>query len=419
MSATSTPAGTSSTSTSSQASEPNKLPSRRELVRLGAAASALIIAMTLVLGLDLSPGIDLQVGDLAQTDIRAPRALTYTNEILTQQAREAARLGADPQYDYTTERAITIAGEQLQAFSRRATPLDTAFAPETSPEDRQAFLETVLPDLSDDARTTLMEMEPDRWAPIRTEAARVLDVTERAELKDSEVADARSRLSAQMAGGLSNSERNLAAELIAPLLVPNSSFSADLTEQERDRREAEVQPIVEDILQGQVIVRSGTKVTVADLALIRALGLDDTRPDVAAFGGWLLLSGLLVGLVVAWLRMFRPEYWHRNNVVVLLWLLIAFGTFAMQLFAGRPILPFILPIAAIGVLVTVLLDAETAVVVTAVVAIVAGAVNGPSLEIGTYSLLGGLAGILAIRRGDRLQTFIRPAPRSSSCRRSS
>ena len=403
MTATSTPAGPS---TSSMSSSPSKLPSRREIIRLVAAASALIIAMTLVLGLDLSPGIDLQAGELAQTDIRAPRALTYTNELETQQAREAARLAVDPQYDYTSERAITIAAEQLQAFSRRATPLDTAFAPETSPEDRQAFLETALPDLSEDARTTLMEMEPERWAPIRTEAGRVLDVTERAELRDSAVADARSRLSAQMAGGLSNAERNLAAELIAPLLVPNSSFSATLTEQERDRQEAAVQPVVEDIVQGEVIVRGGNKVTEADLARIRALGLDDTRPDAAAFGGWLLLSGLLVAMVVAWLRIFRPEYWHRNNVVVLLWLLLAFGTFAMQLFAGRPILPFILPIAAIGVLVTVLLDAETAVVITAVVAIVAGAVNGASLEIGTYSMLGGLAGILAIRRGDKLQTFI-------------
>jgi cyclic-di-AMP phosphodiesterase PgpH len=375
-------------------------------VRVGVAASALIAVMTLTLGLDLSPGIDVQVGELTQSDIRAPRALTYTNEFLTAEARQQARLAVDPQYDFASERAITIAAEQLEAFSRRVTALDTAFAPETSAEDRQAFLEAVLPDLSDDARTTLLEIEPDRWIPIRDEAARVLDVTERAELRDTAVAEARVRLSAQMAGDLSNAERDLAAELIAPLLVPNSSFSATLTEQERDRKEAAVQPVVEEIDQGQVIVPFGTKVTEADLAKIRALGLDDTRPDVAALGGWLLLSGLLVALVIAWLRIFRPEYWHRNNVVLLIWLLLALATFALQLTAGRAALPFILPLAAVGVLVAVLLDAETAVVVTAVIAIVAGAVNGPSLELGTYALLGGLAGILAIRRGDTLQAFI-------------
>ncbi|HET9851486.1 MAG TPA: HDIG domain-containing protein [Candidatus Limnocylindrales bacterium] len=406
MSATSAPVMPASPSMSSAPGQPSKLPSRRELVRLGVAAGALIAVMTLTLGLDLSPGINLKVGDLAQTDIRAPKALTYTNEILTEEARKQVRLAVAPQYDYATERANTIAAEQLEAFSRRATPLDTAFAPETSAEDRQAFLETVLPDLSDAARATLMEIKPERWPAIRTEAARILDVTERAELRDSQVADTRTRLASQMAGGLSTPERQLAAELIGPLLVPNSSFSATLTEQERDRQEAAVRPVIEEIVQGEIIVRSFTKVTAADLAKIQALNLDETRPDLAPLGGWLLLSGLLVALVIAWLRLFRPEYWHRNNVVLLIWLLLAFATFALQLTAGRAALPFILPIAAIGILVAVLLDAETAVVVTSVVAIIAGAVNGPSLELGAYVILGGLAGVLAIRRGDRLQAFI-------------
>ena len=284
--------------------------------------------------------------------------------------------------------------------------LDTAFSPETSAEDRQALLATAVPGLSEEARAILLELDPERWAPLRTEAARVLDVTERSQLKDTEQAQARLQLSGQMAGGLSNDERDLAAELIAPLVVANSSFSAELTTQEQDRRAAAVAPVVEEILQDQVIVRDGAQVTEVDLARVRALGLDVQQADLAAFGGWLLLSGLMVALLIAWLRMFRPSYWHRNNVVLLVWLLITISTVALQLTAGRTGLPFILPVAAIGLLVAVLLDAETAIIVTAIVAIVAGAVNGPSLELGSYIMLGGLAGILAIRRGDRLQSFV-------------
>ena len=386
--------------------DPRRLPSRRELLRLVVASASLILVMTLTLGIDLSPGIDLKVGDLARGDIRAPRALTYTNEVLTAQAREDASEAVTPQYDFTTERAITIAAAQLAEFSRRVAPLATAFGPGTTAEERQAILGTALPGLSAEARTVLQAMDPKRWAPLRTEAARVLDVTERTQLRDTEVAQARERLSAQMAGELTDGERRLAAELIAPLLVPNSSFSADLTQQERDRQAAAVQPVVENIVQGEFIVRDGTKVTEVDLARIRALGLDVQRPDLAALGGWFLLAGLLVAMLIAWLRLFRPEYWHRNNVVLLIWLLITFATFALQLTAGRAALPFIMPVAAIGLLVAVLLDAETAVIVTAIVAIITGAVSGPSLELGTYAMLGGLAGILAIRRGDRLQAFI-------------
>jgi cyclic-di-AMP phosphodiesterase PgpH len=383
-----------------------RLPDRRELLRLVVAASSLILVMTFTLGLDLSPGLNVKVGDLAPSDIRAPRALTFTNDILTAKARDAARLAVTPQYDYTTERAITIAAGQLALFTKQVAPLDTAFAPETSAEERQALLDALLPGLSDDARTVLQTLKPERWPSIRTESARVLDVTERGELRDTEVAQARERLSAQMAGELTDGERILAAELIGPLLVPNSSFSADRTQQERDKQAAAVEPVIEHIVQGQVLVRLGDMLTDVDLARIKALGLDVRQPDVAAFGGWLLLAGLLVAMLIAWLRIFRPAYWHRNNVVLLLWLLLALATFALQLTEGRAALPFIMPIAAVGLLVTVLLDAETAVLITAVIAVVAGAVNGPSLEIGSYTLLGGLAGILAIRRGDRLQTFI-------------
>ena len=388
------------------AANARRLPSRRELARVVTAMVSLVVVMTVALGADLTPGIDLQVGDLAQSDIRAPRALTYTNELLTQEARDQARLTTPPQYDFTSERAIAIAREQLDAFGRTVAVLDTAFSPETSPEDRRALLDTAVPSLSEQARTILLELEPERWAPLRTEAARVLDVTERSELRDTQQAEARLRLSSQMSGGLSNDERALAAELIAPLVLANSSFSAELTQQEQDRRAAAVAPMVEVILQDQVIVFGGTQITDVDLARVRALGLDVQQADVAAFGGWLLLSGLMVALLIAWLRMFRPSYWHRNNVVLLVWLLITISTVALQLTAGRAALPFILPVAAIGILVAVLLDAETAIIVTAIVAIVAGAVNGPSLELGGYVLFGGLAGILAIRRGDRLQSFI-------------
>src|SRR6185436_14104816 len=146
---------------------------------------------------------------------------------------------------------------------------------------------------------------------------------------------------------------SLAAALIAPLVVANSSFSAQLTQQEQDRRAAAVQPVVESILQGEFIIRDGTKVTELDLVRLHALNLDVQQADLASFGGWLLLSGLMVALLIAWLRMFRPSYWHRNNVVLLVWLLITFATLALQLTAGRAALPFILPVAAIGLLVAV------------------------------------------------------------------
>jgi cyclic-di-AMP phosphodiesterase PgpH len=390
------------------AAKPNEtlIPTRRDLFRLTAIAGTLVLAMTAILAVDLSPRLDLQVGDLAPTDIKAPKALTFTNEVLTAEAQQEARDNVDPQYDFTSERAITISTTQLGAFGQRVAPLDTAFDAKTGPEQRQTILNEALPDLSAEARSVLLTLDAKRWEAVRTEAARVLDVTERTELRDTEAADARLHISEQLAGGLSDSERRLAGELIASLLVPNSSFSQDLTNQAKDRAAAAVPPVVDRFVQGEVVVRAFAKLSDVDLERIHSLGLDVSAPDVAGAGGWLLLTGLLVMLLLGWIWRFRRAFWHRSNVLLLLALLVLFATFAVKLTAGRAAMPFALPIAGVGILVTVLLDAEIAVVVSAVVAIVTGAVNGPSLELGTYVLLGSLAGILAIRRGDRLAAFI-------------
>jgi len=384
---------------------------RGDASRLAIAAAILILALTAILGADILPQqpIQVSVGDLAPRDIVAPRAVDFESKVQTADAQSAARAAVEPQYDFTTENAIAIAAEQQVAFERRVLQIDTTFSAKLSAAGQESLLETAVPDLSSAARATLVGLDAARWAVVRTEAARVLDATERTELRDSVVADSRSRLSGRMAGGLDEAERMLAAELIGPLLVPNSSFSAELSAQARDRGAEAVAPIRVSILQGEVIVRNGERVSPAQIEEIEALGLGETTPDVASFAGWFLLSVLVVGMLLGWIWRYRPGLWHRDNVLILVGLLLVGVTLALKITAGRPTLPFFLPTAAMAMLLAVLLDASIATILMAFVAIIGGAANGSSLEIATYIFLGGMAGIVAVRRGDRLQVFLQAA----------
>jgi cyclic-di-AMP phosphodiesterase PgpH len=80
----------------------------------------------------------------------------------------------------------------------------------------------------------------------------------------------------------------------------------------------------------------------------------------------------------------------------------------LKAISGRPGLSFVVPTAAAGILLAILLDAGVATMVTIVIAVLGGAMyeTGSQLEYATYILVGGLAGIIAIRRGDRLQVFV-------------
>ena len=183
---------------------------------------------------------------------------------------------------------------------------------------------------------------------------------------------------------------------------------------DRTRRKAKaadaVAPVIVTIRQGEVIVRNGSQLTRADIEKIDALGLGEPRPDVASFGGWLAARGpASSGCCWPGSGASGPALWHRDNVLILIGLLLVGATLALKVTAGRPTLPFFLPTAAIGMLLAILLDASIATIVIAIVAIIGGAVNGDSLEFTTYIFLGGMAGIVAVRRGDRLQVFVQAA----------
>ena len=132
--------------------------------------------------------------------------------------------------------------------------------------------------------------------------------------------------------------------------------------------------------------------------------------DLAQIGGWLALSSLIVGLLLGWVWRFRSRLWHRNNAILLLGFALVAATLVFVMTAGRTISPFVLPTAAIGLLLAVLLDAGLATLVVALVAIIAGVVTGTqgvasSMELVTYTFMSGLAGIIVIRRGERLSQF--------------
>ena len=384
---------------------------RRDATRLGIASAILIMVMTAILGADILPQESLQVqaGDLAPRDIVAPRAVSYPSEVQTAAAKAAARAAVAQQYDFSADKAIAIAAEQQDAYDERVRRVDTAFSANLPPDSLRLVLENAIPDLSEAGLATLVALDSDRWASVRDQGERVLDGTLRTELRDTDVALTRTRLAGRMGGDLTEAERALAAELISPLVVPNSSFSAQATEAARDAAEADVPPVMVDVVPNEVVVRNGQRLTTADIETIVALGLGEDVVDVASFAGWFLLSVLVVGMLLAWVWRFRPTLWHRDNVLVLIGLLLVGATFALKVTAARSILQFFVPTAAIGMLLAILLDASVATIVIAVIAIIGGAVNGLSLEFAAYTFLGGMAGIVAVRKGDRLQVFVHAA----------
>ena len=380
---------------------------RRDAVRLSIAATLLIGAMTAILGVGGLPtaGFAAQIGQPAPANVYAPRAIEFTSQIQTQASREAASQAVAPRYDYTPAIGQQSAVTQVAAFDQKVAPIDAAFAAPLTPDARRAALAAAIPGLSVSAVATLEGLDRQTWDALRSEMRTVLGDAQQQEVRDTQLPAARAALAQRISPSLPADQRALAVEILTPLLVANSSYSASLTQQARQAAAAAVPPVVVKISQGELIVLRGAALTPLDMEKLQALGVLDRAPDLARFAGWLLLAILVVALLLAWIWRFRPDFWHRTNTLLLVGLLLLGATLVLQVTAGRSILPYFVPLAAVGMLVTILLDAGPALVLTGLIAVTGASVIN-SVELGVYLFLGGLTGIVAVRRGERLHHFV-------------
>jgi putative nucleotidyltransferase with HDIG domain len=387
---------------------------RSDAIRLVIAALLIVAALAVGVAGDLTPSNPgYAAGTVARTAIRAPRDASIPNLVETQAARDAAAAAVPPQYDYTPARASSIAAVQVASLHSALKPIDNAFSASMSPEVRRVAIEnalpTALPSLSSDDRTVLLGLDPARWLVVEGAAESALSAGEQAELRDTDLAAKQATLAVKFipAGlGLSSAEEKLAAAIATPMFVANSTYSATLTDAARARARTDT-PAVPDIVKaGEVIVEQGRPITESDMVKIRYFGLDKASVDLGRAVAWMLLGTVVTALLLGWLWRFRPEYWGRSRTLILIGLIFVASVLAVRLPGGRAWLPFIVPAAAAGMLLALLLDSGVGIVTTALLAVLAGPVSGSSVEMSAYVLLGGLAGVLAIRKGERQHFFV-------------
>ena len=385
---------------------------RRDAGRLAAYGLVLAAALGAVLSIDVLPGplggSAAIVDDVAVVDIRAPRAATYESDVATELRREEVREQVQPQYDYTPDRGQLTARLQLDAFEEEVEPVDAAFNAILTDEARQAALRAAMPALSVGARETLANLDATEWAALRTEMARVLESVQQQEVRDTLLPDMRNSMATRVSPRFVAEQRALAGEVITPLLVANSTFDQAATERARNEAANTVEPVSFAIRNGEILVQRGQRLDALAREQLELFGLLDPRPDPARAGGWFVLSALLVMLLLAWVWRFRPQIWHRTQALLLIALVLIATAVAFKVTGDRSVLPYVVPIAAAGLLLAVLLDSGAALIVTGIVALLGGAIVG-TVEFAAYVLLGSLAGIIVIRRGERLTNFVQAA----------
>lgn len=353
-----------------------------------------------------SDQVVLREGQVNPADVRAPQKLTYVSQLLTEMARAQAVARVEPVYDppdAQVPRRQMDKARQILAYLEAIRQDEYA-----SPEEKDAMLEAIEGlQFSSPVRSRILDLSPADWQRVDEETVRVLNQSMRQELRVEELAEVRQRVPTLIALDLSEVQATVTAEIASQLIQPNSFHNVELSERARQKAQEEIEPISRTWEMDEIILRRGEIADALALEALEAFGLlqpEDKRSDLLGIAGLSLVLALILGQYL--LRLAEPLH-HRARLLLLLLLLNGLFLLGMRLMVpGHTVLAYLLPLATLGILLSVLIDPHLAILVTLLMSLIAGFMAEGSLEVTVYLLLGSIIGILQVQKVERLNTFI-------------
>jgi len=383
-------------------------PDRGSVFRATGLGMLLVLVTSTVLLVDLTSNrVILNAGDVSPSDILAPADLTYTSDIRTRQAQEAQARAVQEIYDppdISVARAQEVRAQQILEYI--STVRQDTYA---TPEEQLSRI-AAIPDLnlSPDVTRPLFALNEEEWQAVRDETVRVLQWAMQGEIRENQLVDVRRRLPTLISYGLTVRQTTIVEAIAEGLVKANAPFNAARTEEARQQARDSTPPVTATIRRGEAIVRAGDRVTALNIEALDAFGLRQKAMNWPSVTGKILFALVVVALLEAFIFRLQPSLWHRHRTAVVVTLLIALFVILSKFMlpATDRVIPYLYPLPALAMILTVLFGPALGVAVGVTVGLISTFVAGGSLEITVYVLAGTLIGALILGRAERLKAFL-------------
>ena len=184
------------------------------------------------------------------------------------------------------------------------------------------------------------------------------------------------------------------ANIVNSVIKPNRFVDIETTHQKKEEAAAQVEPMV--IKENQVIVERNQIIDERAYNLIRKSGLlkETEGLDYSIIIGTLLIIMLLELIVIAYLYVLNKDTF--NSFKHLLILCIVMLSVIVMSKAIYGISPYLIPISAATMLVSILINAKLAILINFILAIIIGLVTGNDVNLIIMLLIGGSIGVFGV-----------------------
>ncbi|MBN1230918.1 MAG: HDIG domain-containing protein [Anaerolineales bacterium] len=368
------------------------------LITLGLCAYALFIPSSINSG-----QITLEAGDVAPRDILSPETITFESEILTKAQQDLAAQNVSSVY---ASPDTSIARTQAATLREALNYIDNVRADIYADQDQKMIDLAAMNDVhfSQETAELILNMNEATWQIIRQEAIVVLEQVMRSTIREDRLEDARRGVPALVSLSLSEENAAIVAEIVSAFVAPNSLYSEEMTEAARDKAREFVVPITRSFIVNETVVRKGKVVTSDDIEALEMLDILNPAPLWQEIVGAISITVLLYALMMLQFR-------HNKILKNLKNLIVVNTTFLVFLYASQLLLPgntftaYIFPVAAFGMVVSVLFNVNLGIWLVIPLSILTAYRLTNGLEMTIYYSITGIFGALVIRRGKRLSSF--------------
>ncbi len=382
------------------------------LILLGAilAVTTGIVMVRPLLPTSLLPAgrVALNEGEVAPSDIRAPRDITFESGIRYAEEQTRAASAVVPVYTLPDP---GLARQQLDRARQVLDYLGSVRAdPLASPAQKHGWILAVeeLSILSSDMISQLLALSDASWDRVKFETLAVVDQAMRGEIREGFLEQALESIPARVSLDLSSDEAMVTVALAQQFLIPNSFLDPEATTAARTLAREQVQPPLRTFGADEIIVREGERVDPLDIEALDQFGLRQPQIRWSDWISAMLLAVLGTSLLGLYLARFQPQIlWQGQQWGLVVLLTSVTVLIAGLMVPGGEVLRYLNPAPMLALLASAALGPHAGVATAVFAGGAIGVIADYSLEMAAYATLGGLVAALTVGRVERISALFR------------
>ncbi|OQY46077.1 MAG: hypothetical protein B6242_08715 [Anaerolineaceae bacterium 4572_78] len=342
---------------------------------------------------------NLEVGDVSSQDVIALSFVSYESEIATEEEKERVANAIPQVYNRPDPKVLH---QQQELANQVFNFLDAVRAdPYATVEKKLIFVGSIQPvSFSQEESANTINLHDNAWLSVKQEVRAVLNASMRSEIRETQLTNVRRQLDLYISADASDLQRTIILAIAEDLIQPNTFIDETVTNERRQQAMDSVEPVVMAFEKNEIIVRAGEKVTAKNIEALQALGYqtpESTNREIAATFVWI---AFLIGLLNYYLIKYHLDIIReRRKLMLLIGLMLVF-VLAIRLMVdgNQTIFAYVLPTAALTIMVAAFLDPQLALIVTILIGFIQAQIAGNSYEFLAYIILSGLIVASTIQR---------------------